>query len=87
VRIAALLMLHPIAHAEPASVKVIITPAVIQIPKIEAFGLAEPEDLKPTQKTPIQKMQESLDKVGRIGKFYIKKFSTSFAYHAHVVHT
>jgi hypothetical protein len=72
--IAALLALPAIAHAEPAATKVIITPAVIQIPKIEVFGRAEPEDRKPATKTPIQKMQESLDKAGRVANFSVREY-------------
>lgn len=43
--------------------------AVLQVPKIEFIDRAELEDLKPVQKTPIQKMQESLDKVGSLNDF------------------
>jgi hypothetical protein len=42
---------------------------VLQVPKIEFIDRAELEDLKPVQKTPIQKMQESLDKVGSLNDF------------------
>ena len=62
------------AHAETATAEVIIAPVVIQIPKIEVFGRAEPEDLKPATKSPIQRMRESLDKVGRPGNFLVRDF-------------
>ena len=74
IRIASLLTLPVIAHAEPAAAEVIIPPVVIQIPKIEVFGRAEAEDLKPATKTPIQKMQESLDKAGRTGNFLVRDY-------------
>jgi hypothetical protein len=74
IHLAALLTLPTFAHAEPPATEVIIAPVVIQIPKIEVFGLAEPEDLKSTEKTPIQKMQVSLDKAGRTGNFLVRDY-------------
>jgi hypothetical protein len=69
-----LLASSAIAHAEPASAEVVIPRTVIQIPKIEVFGRAEPEDIRPTEKTPIQKMQESLDKAGRVANFSVREY-------------
>lgn len=67
-------MLPAIAHAEPTVDEVKISRVVIQMPKIEVFGIAEPEDLKSATKTPIQKMRESLDKTGRTGSFLVRDY-------------
>ena len=72
--VAVLLALPVIAHAESAATAVSITPVVIQIPKVEVFGRAEPEDRTPATKTPIQKMQESLDKAGRVANFSVREY-------------
>ena len=72
--VGALLAFPAAAHAETATAEVIIAPVVIQIPKIEVFGRAEPEDLKSATKTPIQRMRESLDSVGRPGNFLVRGF-------------
>ena len=72
--IAALLAFPAVAHAETAIAEVTITPVAMQIPKIEVFGRAEPEDLKPATKMPIERMRESLDKAGHTGNFLVRDF-------------
>ena len=72
--IAALLAFPAVAHAETAIAEVIIAPVVMQMPKIEVFDRAEPEDLKSATKTPIQSMRESLDMVGRTSNLLVRDF-------------
>jgi hypothetical protein len=84
---AALLALPAIAHVEPATTEVTIPRVVIQIPKIEVFGTAELEDIKAAAKSPIQKMQESLDKTGRTGNFLVRDYGYNDSTRRAQVHT